>query len=212
MLPPRSPFARSLAAAALVLLASVASVLAVRGARQPYAPAAPAYRQKGPNGAAVTVVEFSDFQCPACRFGVASMKDLLALYGKDLRFVFKHYPLTRAHSLAKTAAMAAECAGRQGRFWEFHDLLYDKQAQWAKAEGGARLQDYARDLGLDRAAFADCLKDPAVSALVERDMKEGDEHWVVSTPTFFINGRRFSGVRQLRDRGVIWIDKLLKKR
>ncbi len=194
-----------------ILAACVTTVLAVRGAQKPYSPDAPAYRQKGSADAPVTLVEFSDFQCPACRFAVEPMKSLQALYAKDMRVIFKHYPLTNAHPKAKAAAMAAECAGRQGRFWDFHDKLYDNQVDWAK-DGGKNLEDYAREFGLDQAAFADCLKDPSVPSAIERDMKEAEDRWVVSTPTFFINGKRFVGARQLTDRGVIWIDKILKNK
>ena len=84
------------------------------------------------------------------------------------------------------AAVAAECAGRQGRFWEFFDLLYAKQEEWAK-EGGTGFAGYAKDLGLEAEAFSACLKDPAVTALIETDVREGNDRWVVSTPTFFIN-------------------------
>ncbi len=195
----------------LALSGATVALLFVRRILKPYAPDAPAYRQKGPANASITVVEFSDFQCPACRFAVEPMKGLQSLYAQDLRVIFKHYPLTRMHPKAKAAAIAAECAGRQGRFWEFHDTLYGHQADWTK-DNGQNLEDYARELKLDQTAFAACLKDPSTSAAIERDMKEGDDRWVVSTPTFFINSRRFAGARQLTDRGVIWIDKLLKNR
>jgi protein-disulfide isomerase len=166
-----------------ILTASAVSVLAVRGSQKPYSPEAPSYRQKGPADAPVTLVEFSDF---------------------------KHFPLTRMHPKAKTAAIAAECAGRQDRFWDFHDKLYANQADWVK-DKGKTFEDYARELGLDQAAFAACLKDPSVPSVIEQDMKEADDRWVGSTPTFFINSKRFVGARQLTDRGVIWTDKILKK-
>jgi len=208
---PRSSFLRQSCAAALVVLASVSSVLAVRGRQKPYAPEAPAYRQQGEASAPVIVVEYSDFQCPACRFAMTPVKELLSLYGKDLRLIFKHYPLVQ-HPLARAAAEAAECAGRQGRFWEFHDKLYGQQAEWTKDQDASRLSVYAKDLGLDTAAFAACLKDPAAAALVEADRKEGDDRWVLSTPTFFINGKRFAGSQQLTGNGIPWIDKILKKK
>ncbi|MCX5795416.1 MAG: thioredoxin domain-containing protein [Elusimicrobia bacterium] len=222
---PRTAFARHLWAASAVLLASAASVKAVRGhqSQNPYAPGAPLYRQKGEAKAPIVIVEFSDLQCPACRFAVEPLKNLLSIYGQQARLVFKHYPLQQ-HLSAWPAAVAAECAGRQGRFWDLHDLLYDKQADWAppapkeaqtKAPPPGSPQDfipYARSLGLDMTAFSACLKDPTVSTFIEADRKDGDDHWVLSTPTFFINGKRFSGARQLSEGGVPWIDKLLKKK
>jgi protein-disulfide isomerase len=220
---PINPLARRLWAACAVLLASAVSVKAVRGSQKPYVPDAPAYRQKGEAGAPVIIVEFSDLQCPACRFAVKPLKDLLALYGKNVRLIFKHYPLHQHYS-AWPAAIAAECAGRQGRFWDLHDVLYDKQADWAPKPPAAApnaepkpgvpedFVPYAKGLGLDMTAFDACLKDPSVSGLIKADQKDGDDHWVLSTPTFFINGKRFVGARQLSEGGVPWIEKILKTR
>jgi protein-disulfide isomerase len=220
---PRTPLARRIWAASAVLLASAVSVKAVRGSQKPYTPRAPAYREKGRPDAPIVIVEFSDLQCPACRFAVAPVKKLIQLYGQDARLIFKHYPLPR-HFSAWPAAVAAECAGRQGRFWDLHDLLYDKQADWApqlppEAQASAQRpgfpQDfipYARSLGLDMTAFGTCLKDPAVSTLIKDDQKDGDDHWVLSTPTFFINGKRFVGARNLSEDGVPWIEKILRKK
>ena len=201
---------RRLCAAVAILAASATSVMTVRGHQKHYAPDAPAYRQKGAADAPIVIVEFSDFQCPACRYAVGPAKNLIALYGKDVRFIFKHFPLMQ-HPLAKGAAIAAECAGRQGRFWDFHDLIYEKQEDWVKDTGGTNLQDYAKSLNLDLTAFSVCLKDPSAAALVDQDLKDGNDHWILSTPTFFINGKRFIGAPNLTGPGVIWIDKILKK-
>lgn len=223
---PRTPLARRLWSASAVLLASAVSVQALRGSVKPYAPDSPAYRQKGAPGARVVIVEFSDLQCPACRFAVGPMKDLLKLYGEDARLIFKHFPLGQ-HKLAVPAAVAADCAGRQGKFWEFHDLAYENQQEWNPAsppgkeppplperEKTARKAffSYAKKLRLDPAAFAACIDDPAAAALVEEDRREADARWVLSTPTFFINGKRFVGARQLAEGGVPWIEKLLKEK
>ena len=220
---PRTSLARHLCAASAVLLASVVSVKVVRGSQKPYRPQAPAYREKGRPEAPIVIVEFSDLQCPACRFAVGPIKDLLKIYGQDIRLIFKHYPLHQ-HLLAQPAAVAAECAGRQGRFWDLHDLLYDKQADWApKAPPATQAstqqpplpQDfipYGRSLGLDLTMFESCLQDPSVSALIKTDQKDGDEHWVGSTPTFFINGKRFVGGRDLSRYGALWIDNILRKK
>ena len=107
----RPSLARRLCAVVVILAASATSVLAVRGHQKPYAPDAPAYRQKGAADAPIVIVEFSDFQCPACRYAVGPAKNLIALYGKDVRFIFKHFPLMQ-HQLAKGAAIATEYAGR----------------------------------------------------------------------------------------------------
>lgn len=209
------PLLRRAAGAALVLGLSVGSVLAVRGTAKPYSPEAPEYRHKGAQGARIVIVEYSDFQCPACKAATAPLKQLLDLYGKDTRVVFKHYPLERPHPFARAAAAASECAGRQGRFWDFHDALFETQEGWGsheqKADPRPAFLNMARLLKLDLPAFEACLADPGPDRNVASDMEEGDRRWVRSTPTFFINGRRFVGGLQLAKRGSLWIDKALKK-
>jgi protein-disulfide isomerase len=115
------------------------------------------------------------------------------------------------HEWAKPAAVAAECAGRQGKFWDYHDRLYDKQEEWTNAKADGFLTGYAKDLGLDVPAWQACRQDPAVAAAYAADMKDGDDAWVGATPTFFINGRRFVGAVQLRELGTLFMDRELKK-
>ena len=140
---------------------------------------------------------------------------LLDLYGKDTRVVFKHFPLERPHPHARPAARASECAGRQGKFWEYHDGLFETQAGWGghdqQADPKPAFTALATKLKLDPAAFQACLADPAADQQVAADMTEGDRRWVQSTPTFFVNGRRFVGGLQLAKRGSLWIEKELKK-
>lgn len=195
--------------AAVILALGLGSVFAARGARKPYRPSAPDYRQKGSPDAKVVIVEFSDFQCPACAGAVPPLKSMLSLYGKDIKLVFKHFPL-RMHLKAPEAARAAECAGRQGRFWDMHDLLFESQAQWSEA-GPDWLKPLIKKLQLDESAMSACLNDPATQAAVAEDIAEGEGVWVGSTPTFFINGRRFTGGRQLAMRGTPWLEKQLKQ-
>ncbi len=181
--------------------------------RKPYVETAPSYRIEGPANAPVTIAEFSDFECPACRAAEGPRKQLLALYGDKVRFIFKDFPLERIHPWAKTAAIAAECVGEQGKFWEFHDLLYDHQDEWVNAKSPPEaIEAYVKSLGLDNAAYKACLKDPKTAALIKADIKEGQSRWVDATPTFFINGKRFVGGLQLSALGPIWIDKILGKK
>lgn len=195
-----------------MLALSWLSVALLRQAQADQEETAPAYRILGPDSAKVTIVEFSDFQCPACRVAEEPLKNILKLYGGDVRFVFKHFPLERPHPHARRAAGMSECAGRQGRFWPFHDLLYKKQEAWSNAaDAPAALEKLAKEAGLDMKAFTQCLQDNAVDALVAADMEEGEKRWVGATPTFFINGKRFVNARQLQTRGTLWIEKLLKK-
>ena len=206
----RGKFSRRLASYALVAALAVASALAAGRARKPFSPAAPDFRKRGPADAKIQIVEFSDFQCPACRVAEAPLRQIFSVYDGKLHFIFKHYPL-RMHQWAKPAAVAAECAGRQGKFWEYHDRLYDKQDEWTNDKAEAFLTGYAKDLQLDVPAWQACRQDPSSTAAYETDMKDGDDAWVSATPTFFINGRRFIGAAQLRELGTLFMDRELKK-
>jgi len=152
---------------------------------------------KGASDAPVTIVEFSDFQCPACGQAFLDLHDLLRRR-RDVRLVFRHFPLDQrcndqvehgVHPMACLAACAAECAGQQGKFWEYHDLLFQDQAGQARDT----LFGFARELGLDIPRFRTCLDDAATLALVRGDVRDGSALGVRSTPTIFINGRRIEG-------------------
>jgi protein-disulfide isomerase len=205
-----SKFSRRFASYALVAALAVASALAMGRARKPFSPAAPEFRKRGPADAKIQMVEFSDFQCPACRYAEMPLRQIDTVYAGKIHFIFKHFPL-RMHPWAKPAAVAAECAGRQGKFWEYHDRLYDKQDEWTNDKADGFFTSYAADLRLDVPAWDACRKDPSVTAAYESDMKDGDDAWVESTPTFFINGRRFAGGKQLAELGTLYMDKVLKK-
>jgi protein-disulfide isomerase len=202
---------RLIVSAVLVLAATAGSYVVARGNRKPFSSAAPDYRKLGPADAKVTIVEFSDFECPACRIAEPPMRALLKLYDGKVRLVFKHFPLERMHHWARTGAIAAECAGKQGKFWEFHHELYDHQEEWTSEKAPERLAEYARKVGLDSSAWLACRQDPAASAAVSADYLDGLNAWVGSTPTFFINGKRFVGALQLSERGTPYVDKELKK-
>ena len=207
---------RILISRAVAVLAATA--LSVEGAKH-YRPfreppiSAPSYRQKGPENAPVLIAEFSDFECPACKAAEPPIHQALALYGDRVHFIFKDFPLEHNHPWAKTAAIAAECAGKQGRFWPYHDLLYENQETWSSnpnVSPDPYLLAYAKETRLDMPAFQACRADPSVAAAIEADRAEGDERWVNATPTFFINGKRFVGAMQFSTLGTFWIDKILK--
>jgi protein-disulfide isomerase len=203
-------FSRRFAGYGLVAALCAASFLFARGTRHPFSAKAPDFRQRGPAGAKIMVVEFSDFQCPACRAAEPTVRQMLTVYDDKMRFVFKHFPL-RMHEWARDGARAAECAGRQGKFWPYHDQLYDHQDDWTNAKFDQVLTAYAREQGLDMDAWSACRKDPATTAAIDADVKDGGDAWVGATPTFFINGRRFVGYKELADFGVPFIDKELAK-
>ena len=197
--------------AALVIAACAGSFYVARGSRKPFSSNAPDYRKMGPADAKITIVEFSDFECPACRVAEPPLRALLKLYDGKVRLVFKHFPLENMHRWARSGAIAAECAGRQGKFWEYHHELYDRQSEWPSERSEERLASYAKKIKLDEAAWQSCRKDPAAGEAVSADHKDGMNAWVGSTPTFFINGKRFVGGMQLAEKGTPFVEKELKK-
>ncbi|MCP3142973.1 DsbA family protein [Pyxidicoccus xibeiensis] len=173
-----------------------------KGVERPPAPAAPAAQQelppqkvdvgnapaRGPANAPVTVVAFSDFECPFCSRAVPTLKTLEEEYAGKLRVAFKHQPLPN-HPNAKLAAAASLAAHEQGKFWEFHDLLFANQRQLDRAS----LEGYAKQLGLNEARFKAALDSGKHDAQVTADASEGARVGASATPTFFINGRPVVG-------------------
>ena len=206
--------ARSLASALIVLGTSAVLAGGPRLMTPQWAPDAPSYRKKGAANPVVVIAEFSDFQCPACGAAVPHLKSILELFPDKVGVVFKHKAWD-FHPHARAAAVAAECAGKSGKFWEYHDKLFAAQPAWSVLESAGAAAAYfettAAGLGVERAAFTACTADPAVLALVQADIKEGEEKWVNSTPTFVIGGRRFVGSNQLRTLGLNRIEDLIKK-
>jgi protein-disulfide isomerase len=143
---------------------------------------------RGPMEAPVTLVEYGDFECPYCGQAEPVVRELLRDFG-DVRYVWRHLPLSDVHPHAQLAAEAAEAAGEQGAFWEMHDLLLDHQDRL----GAGDVVGYAEELGLDVERFADQLRDHAGAARVAEDVDSADLSGVSGTPTFFINGRRHYG-------------------
>ena len=148
---------------------------------------------RGPVDAPVTLVEYGDFECPFCGQAEHVVRDLLVASGSELRYVFRHLPLADVHPHAPLAAEAAEAAGAQGRFWEMHDLLFDRQ----DALRAADLLGYAAELRLDAARFAEELRERRYRARVLDDVESADTSGVAGTPTFFVNGRRHHGAYDL---------------
>jgi protein-disulfide isomerase len=142
---------------------------------------------RGELNAPVTVEEFGDFQCPPCATLSPMLDDVERQYRPRVRLVFRNFPLPM-HVHAAEAAYAAEAAGKQGRFWEMHDLLYREQAVWSKAtEVQTIFSSYAGMLGLNVDRFKADMQSPAIKSIVESDHKEGSERGVKSTPTVFVN-------------------------
>src|SRR6266511_3362530 len=144
---------------------------------------------RGPDDAPVTLVEYGDFECPYCGRAEPVLRELLADFGDELRFVFRHLPLADVHPRASLAAEAAEAAGAQGKFWEMHDLLFAHQDALAPLD----LVRYAEELGLDVGRVRGELRRRAYAPRVAEDVSSADASGVSGTPTFFVNGKRHHG-------------------
>jgi len=147
----------------------------------------------GDVNAPVTIVEFSDFQCAFCKRAHPVLKEIEEAYvasGK-VKIVYKDFPLESIHPEAKPAALAAECANEQGRFWEYHDILFDRQAELSKES----YFTWAEELGLDLNQFTQCIESEKYSAEVDADFAEGSSLGVTGTPAFFVNGKMINGAQ-----------------
>lgn len=142
---------------------------------------------RGPRNAPVMLVEFADYQCPYCQKIHPELKQLEQEFPGKVAFAFKDFPLP-AHSRAPKAAEASRCAGEQGKYWEYHDMLFE-----GKGLDKDQLQQYARDLKLDTTRFESCLDSGKEAAAVEKDMAEGKVLGITQTPGFFVNGHFFAG-------------------
>jgi protein-disulfide isomerase len=144
----------------------------------------------GPEDAEVTIVEFIDYECPFCgEFARDTLPQIEREYGDEVRFVVRNLPLENIHPDARVAAEAAECAFEQGRFWAYHDVLFENQ----DALNVPDLKRYAREAGLDAASFDRCLDSADGAAAVQADVSDANEYGITSTPTFFVNGQRLEG-------------------
>lgn len=151
---------------------------------------------RGGDSAAVTLVEYSDFQCPACGSYYPVLKKLEEEFGNDLKVVYRHFPLTGVHQNAYAAASAAEAAGLQGKFWEMHDMLFVRQPEWSELDDpSVKFIEYASTLEIDTDRFATDLASDQVKTLVDEDITSGNSFGINSTPTFFVNGRKITNPR-----------------
>ncbi len=184
-------------------LSTAARPTAVPPPRTPLPGAQPPRTRGGSSGEnTATLEEFGDFQCPPCGAMHPIIKAIEEENGSRLRVIFRHLPLSN-HAHALNAALAAEAAGRQNRFWEMHDALYEKQKSWSTAKDARPLfVEYARSLGLDVTRFNSDMNAPEVVARVRADMQRADSLGISGTPTLLINGREvaYSTVNDLRER------------
>ena len=144
---------------------------------------------QGLTDAPLTLVEYGDYECPACGQAYPIIKAIQHAAGKQLRFVFRNFPLVNAHPYAEHAAEAAESAGTRGRFWEMHDLLFENQAGLEDQQ----LAQYAMELGLDARTLVTEVREGRFTPRIREDFISGVKSGVNGTPTFFINGLRYDG-------------------
>lgn len=145
---------------------------------------------KGGKNAAITIIEYSDFECPFCGRAAPTVKQVLSTYGDKVRVVYRDFPLS-FHPNAMNAAIAGNCAHEQDKFWEYHDVLFQNQNSLTVAS----LKEYAKQLGLNTAQFDDCLDTQKYLAAVQDDMKLAQQDGLQGTPHFMINGQPLSGAQ-----------------
>lgn len=187
-----------------IISAVEAQAPAPQPAQVPSQPSAPQLIQvsldddpiKGNPDAPVTVVEFSDFQCPFCsRFFTQTLPALEENYidtGK-IKLVYRDFPLDNLHPNARPAHIAAECADEQGKFWEYHDVLFSKQSEWNRLSSvdlNAQLNEYATSMGLNSASFDSCLSSKSTADEVQSDFLHASQYGATGTPTFFIGNEK----------------------
>ena len=156
------------------------------GSSTGYVPGAPSEHVRGSGD--ITIVEFSDFQCPYCGRAEPTIEQVLADYEGKVKLVYRHFPLP-AHQYAQKAAEASECVADQEKFWEYHDILFDNQ----DALYPAKLKEYAARLGVDAKQFNACLDSGAMASRISADKSLGQSMAVSGTPTFFIGDEKLVG-------------------
>jgi protein-disulfide isomerase len=199
----------------MTLIIPVILALATAAAQQPAATPAPprteiataGYPARGPATAPVTIVEFSDFECPFCGRLFPTLKAVEKIYLDRVRIVFRQFPLRKIHPLAQKAAEASLCANEQGRFWEMHDSLFGDQEHLTVDALKAR----AAALKLDTALFNMCLDSGKEAAAIDKDIAEGAKAGVTGTPTMFINGRKMVGAQPYAEIQAVIEDELRRK-
>ena len=146
-------------------------------------------QKEGNEQAAIKIVEYGDYQCPHCGRAYPIIKEIQSTFGDQILFVFRNFPLQESHWYATIAAQAAEAAGKQGKFWEMHDAIFENQQQLSEEY----LDSLAEKLGLDMDQFEQDLNSEEISDKVEDDFESGVRSGVNGTPSFFVNGEKFDG-------------------
>ncbi|PWT72249.1 MAG: disulfide bond formation protein DsbA [Bacteroidetes bacterium] len=144
---------------------------------------------QGNKNAKITLLEYGDYQCPFCGHAYPIVKKLQKIFGNDLQFVFRNFPIVEAHPNAYNAALSAEASGLQGKFWEMHDIIFENQ----NSLGWDSLISYARSLGIDTNKFKKDIESGHLQQRIDGDLESGLRSGVNGTPSFFINGKKYNG-------------------
>jgi len=155
---------------------------------------------KGNRDAKIVLIEYSDFQCPACGFYFHLLKKLEEEFGENIAIVYRHFPLSSIHPNAKFAAYAAEAAGKQGKFWEMHDLIFINQSEWSDKKNVYEIFiRYAQSLNLNIDQFKKDFSSKEIKQKIENSYKNALKLGLDSTPTFFLNGKKIANPRNYED-------------
>lgn len=145
----------------------------------------------GDNAKGVVLVEYGDYQCPACAAYFPIVKQVVEKYKADIQFQFRNFPLQQIHQNARAGSRAAEAADKQGKFWEMHDLLYENQKEWETSTAVTTIfEGYARQIGLDVNKYKTDFSSTEINDIINADYNEGVKLGVSSTPTFFLQGKK----------------------
>jgi len=149
---------------------------------------------KGVENPEITIVEFSDFQCPACQEAAPMVDQIVKSYPNQVQVIYRHFPLDQIHPNARTAALASEVVAESGKFWEYHDILFARQADWEAITDRSKLKemfaDFASELEIDKASFLEKIEDASIAEKVQNDVTVANNANVNATPTFFVNGQK----------------------
>lgn len=155
---------------------------------------------KGNKEATISLVEYSDLQCPACGLYYPVVKQIIEEFGDKIKLTYRHFPLKTIHQNAELAALATEAAGLQGKFWEMHDILFERQKEWSEKSSNDIFNGYAEEIGLDVLKFeSDLSFNEDIKNKVESDFQKGLESKVNSTPSFFLNDVKIQNPRSYEE-------------
>ncbi len=154
---------------------------------------------KGSKNAPIKIIEYGDFQCPSCAKGAQYIKNVMTTNPDRVQLTFRYYPLPM-HQHAFMSSRYAECASRQGKFWEFHDLVFERQDNWEGLMNAMpAFDEISKEIGIEMTQLNACLSDQKVEHLIEEDKASGSQQGVKSTPSYFINGKMVVGYKSLAE-------------